>query len=262
VTLVLPSCQICGGTCALADVVDFNKSCAESWGDHLPLSGDPVYYARCANCGFCFAPDMMRWTPEQFAARVYNDGYLRVDPGYVETRPRDTARRLAAKFHGRHQAFTHLDYGGGRGRMSELLREQGWRSTSYDPFVDKDVQVGALGRFDLVTAFEVFEHVPDVRGLMARLRALLAPGGIVLFSTLLSDGHLKPGERIRWWYASPRNGHIALYSRDSLAVLARLNGFTFAGFSNSLHVFFSTIPPWAAHLLRPPPTQVIKARIS
>ena len=64
----------------------------------------------------------------------------------------------------------HLDYGGGRGLLSDLLREKGWRSESYDPFVDRSVSLQDLGPFDLVTAYEVFEHVPDVRRLVATSR--------------------------------------------------------------------------------------------
>jgi hypothetical protein len=34
-----------------------------------------------------------------------------------------------------------------------------------------------------------------------------------MFSTLLSDGNIKLGQKLTWWYASPRNGHISLFSR-------------------------------------------------
>jgi hypothetical protein len=38
----------------------------------------------------------------------------------------------------------------------------------------------------------------------------------VLFSTLLSDGEIVRGRPLRWWYAAPRNGHISLFSAQSL----------------------------------------------
>jgi hypothetical protein len=84
---------------------------------------------------------------------------------------------------------------------------------------------------------------------MANLKLLLAPNGIVLFSTLISDGNLPQGQRLTWWYASPRNGHISLYSAKSLQLLATTHGFRFASFSAGLHLFFGEIPDWAQHLI-------------
>jgi len=130
-----------------------------------------------------------------------------------------------------------------------VSRSSNWQSVSYDPFVDRDTDVGQLGRFELITAFEVFEHVPDVRELASNLPALLAPDGLVLFSTVLSDGHIRSDQKLSWWYASPRNGHISLFSRDSLAILARDSGFFLGSFSEGFHVFFTKVPPWAEHVI-------------
>jgi SAM-dependent methyltransferase len=147
-------------------------------------------------------------------------------------------------------SIKHLDYGGGSGLLAKLLREANWQSTSYDPFVDRDVGIEELGKFDLITAFEVFEHVPDIQVLMSNLLSLLSPNGLVLFSTLLSDGNIHSNQRISWWYASPRNGHISLFSRNSLSILAQNNGINFGSFSEGFHFFCTKIPPWASHIIR------------
>ena len=47
-----------------------------------------------------------------------------------------------------------------------------------------------MGRFNLITSFEVFEHVPDVNHLISTLSSLVEEDGIVLFSTYLSDGKI------------------------------------------------------------------------
>ncbi len=117
--------------------------------------------------------------------------------------------------------------------MSDMLRDSGWQSTSYDPFVDGEVSLAELGKFDLVTAYEVFEHVPDVRGLARNLSSLLKPDGIVHFSTMLIDGKMPRNEPITWWYASPRNGHISLFSRDALFYLGNNEGLSFASLTAS-----------------------------
>lgn len=245
-------CTVCQQPSSLLDVVDFNKSCEEVRGNFLALSGEPCYYALCSHCGFCFAPEIANWSLEQFAEKIYNDQYGQVDPDYLETRPRLNAENLIAMFGQRKNLFRHLDYGGGQGLLADLLQKAGWQSVSYDPFVDRGPPDATLGQFGLITAFEVFEHVPDPPKLVAELRRLLAPDGVVLFSTLLSDDHIVPRQRLSWWYAAPRNGHISLFSRRSLALLGQNNGFNFGSFSPAFHTYFTTVPAWAEHLIRRP----------
>ena len=246
------SCPICEGACLPLDVVDFNKSCGVN-GEHLPLSLIPIYYFLCEDCGFCFAPEFSKWKLKDFASKIYNDEYVQVDPEYVDARPRANARNLLTLFGEHGPRIRHLDYGGGKGLLCEFLVKSGWQSTSYDPFVDRDSRLEDLGKFDLITSFEVFEHVSDVRRLVSDLSSLLVKNGVVLFTTLLSDGHLGPRQRLNWWYASPRNGHISLFSKRSLSFLGAKEGFHLGSFSPEFHAFWWHIPPWAAHIIRETP---------
>jgi SAM-dependent methyltransferase len=243
-------CQVCGGAARLFDVVDFNKSCEEARGKFLPLSGAVVYYARCDACGFCYAPEFRWWTPEDFRRHIYNDGYSEVDPDYAGARPAAQATLLRNLFGGQAGRFRHLDYGGGLGLLSRQLREAAWDSSSYDPFIDASSSIAALGQYDFITAFEVFEHVADPNVLMRDVKALLAPGGLVMLSTGLSDGKIVPGQRLTWWYASPRNGHISLFSGASLRALAHNFGLSVCSLSDSLHFLLASIPEWAAHIFQ------------
>lgn len=243
-------CPICTAPSTPLDVVDFNKSCAESWGAYLPLSGIPVYYYLCGHCGHCHAPEFRRWSHEDFSRRIYNEDYLQIDPDYVEKRPATYAEHLDQLLGDAAPTIRHLDYGGGSGRLSELLRNSGWQSTSYDPFANPDVHPAELGTFDLITAYEIFEHAADAHELMGTLSALLAGDGLMIISTLLSDEEIAPQRRITWWYASPRNGHISLFSRKSLTLLAARYGFNVGGFTPGLHVMLRSVPPWAGRFIR------------
>lgn len=245
------SCPVCAAACTPLGAVDFNKSCEEVRGFYLPPAGRLVHYVICPTCHFSFAPEFSAWSAEDFAQQIYNDGYGSVDPDHADARPRSNAELLLGTFADRGRTIRHLDYGGGAGLMSTLLGSSGWRSTSYDPFFDHDVELEKLGTFELITCFEVFEHVPDVDGLASNLSSLLADDGLILFSTLVSDGELRRGQPITWWYASPRNGHISLYSAKSLHTLAKKHGFEVASFSPGMHVYWrGEFPSWARHLLQ------------
>lgn len=249
----LPDCPVCKGAPEWFDVVDFNKHGSESRGVRLPLSGHAVYYARCPACGFCFAPELHKWSPQDMAQRIYNDGYLAVDPDYVEARPRSNAGQMQGYFpqlaNGR---VRHLDYGSGSGRMAELLRAAGWQSAACDPFVPGTAVPAAGEKFGLITAFEVFEHVADLQALTDFLRQHLAEDGLLVISTLLSDGAIQPGRRLDWWYACPRNGHISLFSEKSLMMVLEkcgMSGFARLGGPALFVACRRQWPAWAQHLI-------------
>lgn len=237
-------CPVCGGVCLPHDSVDFNKSCLEQKGMELKPSGIQIPYCLCETCGFCFSPEIVSWTLAEFEQRIYNRGYEVVDPDYVMRRPHLNHHSLMARFGKASKQIRHLDYGGGNGYLSKLLRESGWASMSYDPFVNRDVDISTYGKFDFITAFEVFEHVPNVDSLMSALRALLAPQGVILFSTLISNGHIEKGKPLTWWYASPRNGHISLFTKESLATLAKRYQFNYGRENDNIHYMWASLPDW------------------
>lgn len=241
-------CPVCNGAMAPLGAVDLNRACQDTRGVLSP-AGVAIHYFRCGRCGFCNAPQMCAWSLDEFEERIYNADYARFDPDYVERRPRGSVEQLTRMLDRDGPSVRHLDYGGGQGVLSRMLRERGWNSRSYDPFVDRETKVASLGTFDLVTAFEVFEHVPEVGHLMDDIQHLLAPEGVVIFTTLVSDGYLSPTPPLTWWYAAPRNGHISLFSRDSLGLLGRRYGLHFGSFSVDLHAFWRGKPKWAQRFL-------------
>ena len=52
------------------------------------------------------------------------------------------------------------------------------------------------GRFDIITAIEVLEHVPDIRKALSEVRRVLKKGGIFVMST--PNNHLF--FRVFWWF--------------------------------------------------------------
>ncbi|MES2585856.1 MAG: class I SAM-dependent methyltransferase [Pseudomonadota bacterium] len=251
-------CPICNGKSIALDVVDFNKSCEESRGRFFPLSGKSIYYYQCHSCQFTFAPEFANWSEQDFAREIYNDQYIDHDPDYLERRPQQNFQLIGNLLNDQKLAIRHLDYGGGNGSLSALLKDSGWDSSTYDPYSTEKKSPQDLGKFNLITAFEVFEHVSDPIRLMEQLMELKADDALILFSTLTSDGNIEPHKRLTWWYASPRNGHISLHSKKSLATVAARFGLQLGSFSSGLHCCFNTLPDWAAHLMTAKPTSLPK----
>jgi 2-polyprenyl-6-hydroxyphenyl methylase/3-demethylubiquinone-9 3-methyltransferase len=228
--------------------VDFNKSCEDRRQVALPRSGLSIPYHRCGDCGFAFTVAFDGFTAADFHAHIYNEEYVSVDPDFVEVRPRHNAELVSQRILAGSAERSVLDYGGGNGLMSRLLRDRGiTRAQSYDPFYAGSARPST--RFDLVTCFEVMEHTTTPYETMRDLRWFMQDRGMIVFSTLLQPASFA-SEGLAWWYASPRNGHVSLYSRESLNALTKRLGVSWASFNDVLHVAYrKKLPQWAAHLV-------------
>jgi 2-polyprenyl-6-hydroxyphenyl methylase/3-demethylubiquinone-9 3-methyltransferase len=126
-------CKCCAATASLYGVVDFHKNCEMVRRQVLELSGIPIYYYRCPNCRFIFTTAFDHFTDEDFRRCIYNDDYVRVDPDYLQRRPRANANFLCRLLAGP-KPNRILDYGGGNGLLAEVLRAGGFAQTdTYDP---------------------------------------------------------------------------------------------------------------------------------
>lgn len=241
------ACKICQGPSPLFGVIDFHKSCIEAQGRRFAPSGYPVYYRRCSVCSFAFTTAFDTWTYADFHQQIYNEDYIKVDPNFVEVRPTTNAQVMADTFQGSRTSIHILDYGGGSGLTADLLRRQGFSAKTYDPF--SEFNEIPTERFDLISCFEVMEHVPSPRETVARMISLLMETGAILFSTLVQPAEFDT-IGLNWWYAGPRNGHVSLYSELSLELLFQLYGMRVRSFSEGVHMAYREIPAFASHLLK------------
>jgi len=241
-------CKICAGESPLFGVVDFHKSCVEAKGKQLSLSGIPIFYRRCSACGFLFTDMFDDWSTDAFLQNIYNAQYVQVDPDFEALRPTSNAKMIARAFGGARESIRIVDYGGGNGLLASLLEKEGFQTATYDPFY-ADSSTLPAERFDLVTCFEVMEHVAFPDKILAEMVSLLKTEGAIMFSTLLQPSDFAQ-MGLNWWYVGPRNGHISIHSRDSLIRLFQKEGMQTASFSDAFHIAFRQVPAFASHLVR------------
>lgn len=227
------SCKVCGKEASLQGVVDMAKNCRELEGLFMELSGIPIYYYRCSSCGFLFSRALDSWTIDDFNRWIYGDTYGLVDPDCLGERPRNFAETLARILDGEQGKISGLDYGGGSGLLSQLMNAVGFNFVSWDPMTDAQ-ETAPSGPFDLITAIEVVEHVPDPIQLFRSVSDRLSDDGIFLFTTQTSD-QVPPEELMRWWYVAPLNGHISVMTTAALEHLCASNGLTQSGHFDHIH---------------------------
>ena len=156
-------------------------------------------YWRCASCTFRFAtpdvnPNLTR------TLEGYEQAYLQ----YLAADPSD-----AANFESLHRWMerfaplagrTLLDVGAGSGKLVRFLRGRGVDACGIEPsralfekFLTGDptftcatldeLASSTHHTFDIVTAFDVIEHVPDPRAFLSGIASALKPGGTCFVST-------------------------------------------------------------------------------
>lgn len=232
------ACAICGrADPGFLGEKDFGISGNDHFEGHRVFEdyGAQIPYYACRDCGFVFTNAFDRWTTQQWREHVYNDQYGLADPPFSSERPLRNAQMIASLFHRELPKISILDIGGGNGRMAEELSLRGADIQSHDPIFSRSAPVGGQS-FDLITSFEVVEHVTHYRqhAWMSSVAALLrkSPSARILLSTEL----VSPPCKLGWWYICPRNGHISIHSASSLEALVAGVGMKLCSINSSMHM--------------------------
>ena len=147
-----------------------------------------------------------------------------------------------------------IDYAGGYGLFVRLMRDNGFDFLWNDKYCRNIFASGfespepCQEKIELVTAFELFEHLVDPA---AELNRILSYSRNLFFSTqLLPQPTPQPGT---WWYYGVEHGqHVGFHTRESLACLAKRFGLNFYSNGAWLHLFTEKriSPPLSAYSLR------------
>ncbi len=208
----------------------------------------PFRVVECARCGLVYVnprlpPERLHamyqhdyWTSDRASEFGYS-AYLAEAPLYLRT------YRLRSRHVRRHCPAPGrvLDVGCAAGFFLAVMKEQGWRTTGVElsePMVEHarsrldlpDVRVGDLlgvdlppASFDLITMWDVIEHLEDPPAHLSAARRLLAPGGRLLLETQNVDSAFARLLGRRWQHYKHEE-HLYHFDPRSLRRLLETTG--------------------------------------
>jgi len=224
-------CYLCGGHVSL----------------FLQKNGFSVY--RCDACGLARTDLGMDY--EMFVREHYTKGYFTGDPtrsayiNYKEDKPLivKNMRRFLSKVIKYKSKGKLLDVGCALGFFVELAGAKGFDAYGFDPSTYAVAEASALvggGRikhgtiqsvrypkksFDVITLFDVFEHLHDPGADVAKLAGLLKDDGVMVIATGNTDSVMAKILKRRWTFYIPPQ-HLFFFNKSTMTMLlARHNLF-------------------------------------
>jgi hypothetical protein len=229
-----PPCKVCAAA-------------TDHFGTQTVLGKYQAEYRRCRACGYLFVADP-HWLAEAYATAI-----AALDTGIVTRNLWLADVTTALLGLSLRDVRRSVDYGGGTGLLVRLLRDRGHDFSWHDGYSPNLLAIGfeadLAKQYDLATAFELVEHLPDPIAGFETLHAL-APA--LLISTELLPDPAPPLDR--WWYYAPEAGqHIGFFTRRSLAVIAERLHLELSSNDRNLHVLApDAVNPLLLRALRKP----------
>lgn len=187
-----------------------------------------ISYYQCSECKF-IQTENPYWLSEAY------DSPINIEDTGIMQRNFLLLFQLAPFFLTLSNKCKFLDYGGGYGFFTRLLRDVGFDAYWEDPYCKNLVARGFESKktttYDVLTAFEVFEHIVDPKIL---IKKILKRAPMLIFSTQTSD---KVADLENWWYMGYSHGqHVSIYSKQAIQILAKQNDAIATSIGENLHV--------------------------
>lgn len=212
------NCKICG-------------SCVSNYGEAEILNKYKITYYKCDECGFIQTEEPY-WLDE-----AYSDAIANSDIGIL-SRNIGLNKIVTSIIHILFRdKVSFLDYGGGYGIFTRMMRDNGFDFEWYDKYCKNLFAIGherTKAHYDVVTAFELMEHLQNPREEFARLCSLA--------DNIICTTALQPKDCPKldgWWYFCLDHGqHVSIFTERAMEYLARINGKYYMHYGD-VHIFSS-----------------------
>ena len=196
-----------------------------------------VYY-RCLACGF-MQTEEPHWLNELHASAINEIDLGPINRAFSSSK---LIEGIILSSFDKNAKF--VDYGAGYGVLVRLMRDRGfdfyWQDRYCENLFAKHFPAELGDKFELLTAFEVFEHLVDP---LTEIRIMLNYSNNLLFSTMLIPYDV----RTDWWYFGPEHGqHVSFYSVQALEHIARR--FNLNLYTNSTNLHLLSAKPISKHI--------------
>lgn len=193
-------------------------------------------YFACPACGFVQTGEPV-WLEE-----AYKDAINSCDTGILSRNIllRESVSTILYYFFDQNQNASYLDYAGGYGIFTRLMRDIGfdfyWCDKYSKNIFAQGFEYDNKQPIKLVTAFEVLEHLVDP---LVDLENMLSISRNILFTTILIPEPVPAPHE--WWYYGVEHGqHISFYTRTTLGKIAQTFGLHYHAFGE-LHLMTEKI---------------------
>lgn len=222
------NCKICNSKALLA----FNSKVLNKY---------DVKYFKCSMCGY-LCTENPHWLDE-----AYKNPINISDTGIMARNIYFSKIVSAMLYFCFDKSAKYIDYAGGYGIFTRLMRDIGFDFYWHDDFTTNLLARGfekSESRYELLTAFEVFEHFVDPIDEVKKMTEL---SDSILFSTVIIPEAIPSNN---WWYYGFEHGqHISFYSEKTLKTIAEKFGMNLYPFKNLFLMTKKKLNPFKLKLL-------------
>ena len=223
------------------------------YAEAIVLKKHNVHYFKCRNCGF-IQTESPYWLDEAYSTPISDLDLGPVSRAFGSSFVVKTLILALFDYRGK-----FLDYGSGYGVFVRRMRDLGFNFFHFDKYCTNlfskqfEAEFPSEGKYELITAFEVFEHLTDP---CEEIKSLAQCSDNIFFSTyLVPETDPQPND---WWYFAVDHGqHISFYTAKSLEIMAARMGYHYCNDGDFQHLFSKKkVPQWKFRWLLKPKTSL------